>query len=584
MIEPDQFLFKKIMNLVKRFNKQDPIVLERMVKLEAISRRLAVVAGALCGNRIEVLEAEQEGGLKGNLFYLPTQFNKLDSLEDNLKFYFFRTVFLSVQYLNKINLNSSIKDLNLSRQKAKDESSGIIDEIERDYPSIFEFYQKKKHLFDTEIEKSDKIPDYWLYGKLMFAGGVDATKKDTNSDDAAKSDQRSDTEIKSKAVEDAQVINVDKKTQEDYVLTHNFEKVDTAEEFNGVWRSFDGDDSLEKDAEALNELNLRYMVRTDDEVHSVYQADFRDINGIAESRDKVETGLCVLYDEWNYKKKSYKPDYCKVFLKSFVGNDITYASKTLSENASVLNGLRKKFSQIHQKRQATKRLPDGEEIDIDAVINLLTDIKSGHTPNENIYISRRKKESDISIMFLLDFSLSTDSYAAGNRILDIEKQAVILFGQVLSEYGIDFSIAGFYSKTRNNCTFISIKDFKDDWIKAKRNIGAIEPKGYTRIGPGLRHSNTLLKKQDNKNKWLILLSDGKPNDYDVYEGKYGISDIKQALRELHESQVNTYAIAIESTAKYYLPQMFGQNHYNILSNPNMLLHSLTTLYKRIQNQ
>ncbi|NOY49275.1 MAG: VWA domain-containing protein [Chlorobi bacterium] len=584
MIEPDQLLFKKIVNLVKRFNKQDPLVLKRTVKLEAISGRLALVASALCGNRIEVLEAEQEGGLKGNLFYLPTQFDRLDSLEANLKFYFFRTVFLSVQYLNKINLESANHDLGESRKEAKDKANHIIEEIRRDYPSIFEFYQKKKHLFDQESEKNENIPDFWLYGKLMFAGGTDATKKDTNADDAAKSDQRSATEVKSKAVEDARVINVDKKTQEDYVLTHNFEKVDTAEEFNGVWRSFDGDDSLEKDAEALNELNLRYMVRTDDEVHSVYQADFRDINGIAESKDKDEAGLCVLYDEWNYKTKSYKTDYCKVFLKSFVGNDISYASKTLKENATVLNGLRKKFSQIHQKRQATKRLPDGEEIDIDAVINLLTDIKSGHTPNENIYISKRKKESDISIMFLLDFSLSTDSYAAGNRILDIEKQAVILFGQVLSEYGIDFSIGGFYSKTRNNCTFISIKDFKDDWIKAKRNIGAIEPKGYTRIGPGLRHSNTLLKKQDNKNKWLILLSDGKPNDYDVYEGKYGISDIKQALRELHESQVNTYAIAIESTAKYYLPQMFGQNHYNILSNPNMLLHSLTTLYKRIQNQ
>ncbi len=583
MIEPDQLLFKKIMNLVKRFNKQDPLVLKRTVKLEAISGRLALVAGALCGNRIEVLEAEQEGGMKGNLFYLPAQFNKLDSLEANLKFYFFRTVFLSVQYLSKLNLESANNDLGKSRKEAKDMAVQIIEEIKRDYPTIFEFYQKKKHLFDRESEKNEKIPDYWLYGKLMFANAIDATKKDTNANDSAKSDQRSATEVKSKAVEDAQVINVDKKTQEDYVLTHNFEKVDTAEEFNGVWRSFDGDDSLEKDAEALNELNLRYMVRTDDEVHSVYQADFRDVNGIAESKDKDETGQCVLYDEWNFKKKSYKTDYCKVFLKSFVGNDISYATKTLKENAAVLNGLRKKFSQIHQKRQASKRLPDGEEIDFDAVINLLTDIKSGHTPNENIYISKRKKESDISIMFLLDFSLSTDSYAAGNRILDIEKQAVILFGQVLHEYGIDFSIGGFYSKTRNNCTFISVKDFNDHWIKAKRNIGAIEPKGYTRIGPGLRHSNTLLKKQNNKNKWLILLSDGKPNDYDVYEGKYGISDIKQALRELHEAQVNTYAIAIESTAKYYLPQMFGQNHYNILSNPNMLLHSLTTLYKRIQN-
>ncbi|RLD74676.1 MAG: NorD protein, partial [Bacteroidetes bacterium] len=374
-----------------------------------------------------------------------------------------------------------------------------------------------------------------------------------------------------------------KKTQEDYVLTHNFEKVDTAEEFKGVWRNFDGDDSLEKDAEALNELNLKHLVRTDDEVHSVYQADFRDVQGIAESANQEDDGKHVRYDEWNYQKKQYKPDYCRVYLKSIDGGNLNYASSVLKENASTLDGLRRKFAQIHQKRQFVRRMADGEEIDMDAVVDMFTDIKSGHTPSENIYISKRKKEPDISILFLVDLSLSTDSYAGGNRILDVEKQAVILFGQILHEYGVDFAIGGFYSKTRNNCAYISVKDFDDDWTKARRNIGTVEPRGYTRIGPALRHANSLISKRKMQNKWVILLSDGKPNDYDKYEGRYGIADVKQALREMHEYHINTYAIAIESTAKYYLPQMFGQNHYNILSHPDMLLKSLTTLYQRILN-
>ncbi|NPD47740.1 VWA domain-containing protein [Lentimicrobium sp. S6] len=114
-------------------------------------------------------------------------------------------------------------------------------------------------------------------------------------------------------------------------------------------------------------------------------------------------------------------------------------------------------------------------------------------------------------------------------------------------------------------------------------MAAVEPKGYTRIGPALRHSKSLISKRSMQNKWVILLSDGKPNDYDKYEGRYGVADVKQALREMHEFHINTYAVAIESTARYYLPQMFGQNHYNILSHPEMLLQSLTTLYQRIQN-
>jgi nitric oxide reductase NorD protein len=82
---------------------------------------------------------------------------------------------------------------------------------------------------------------------------------------------------------------------------------------------------------------------------------------------------------------------------------------------------------------------------------------------------------------------------------------------------------------------------------------------------------------------VILISDGKPNDYDKYEGKYGIQDVKQALRELNEKNVQSYALAIEAQAKYYLPQMFGKNHYQILSSPKNLIDSLVHLFVKIQH-
>ena len=230
-----------------------------------------------------------------------------------------------------------------------------------------------------------------------------------------------------------------------------------------------------------------------------------------------------------------------------------------------------------------KRLPDGESIDIDALVDWYTDLQSGRTPSDNIYLSKRKKEPDLAILFLLDLSMSTDSYADGSRVLDVEKQAVILFGEVLSEYGVDFAVSGFYSKTRNNCVYHSLKDFGESWTKGKQRIGAAEPEGYTRIGPALRHSKSLIEKQSARQKWVILLSDGKPNDFDKYEGRYGVADVKQALREMHERHISTYAIAIESVARYYLPQMFGQNHYNILSHADMLIPSLAILYRRINN-
>ena len=100
----------------------------------------------------------------------------------------------------------------------------------------------------------------------------------------------------------------------------------------------------------------------------------------------------------------------------------------------------------------------------------------------------------------------------------------------------------------------------------------------------MRHSGALLDKRNTKNKWVILISNGKPNDYDKYEGNYGINDVKQALRELNERQINSYTLAIEANAKYYLPQMFEQNHYQILTNPLELLQSLVKLYEKIKHQ
>ncbi|NQX97623.1 MAG: VWA domain-containing protein, partial [Flavobacteriales bacterium] len=129
----------------------------------------------------------------------------------------------------------------------------------------------------------------------------------------------------------------------------------------------------------------------------------------------------------------------------------------------------------------------------------------------------------------------------------------------------------------------NIKTFKENWIKTRDRIGAIETEGYTRIGTVLRHAGTLIRQQPTQRKWIILLSDGKPNDYDTYEGKYGIEDVKQALRELDKNHVNTFSLAIEHQAKYYLPQMFGHNNYNILPKTADLPLAFSKFYKRIIN-
>ncbi|HSI89503.1 MAG TPA: VWA domain-containing protein, partial [Adhaeribacter sp.] len=548
--------------------------------------RLTLLARAISGKAIELFPAEAEGGYKGNNYFLPIVFSELPTKEENLSFYFFRILYLSVQQQKNINWTYPEDDVPLSRKMALHSADEILPALFRQFPAAEELHQKFYIYFQTKAKEGQE-PDFsLLYGKWMQQLPTAEENELLNNVDEKvfKPTDKPETLLKARAVEEIKRLTVDKKQQEDYVLLHNFEKVETADEHDGDWRDFDGSDELEKHQDALEELSMRQTVRVDEPVHSVYQADFVEQATLSESAEINSKAFYIAYDEWDYKAKSYKKDFCKLFPEFQQELDFNYYQDTIRKNKSVLNSLRKMVASINNKAQQQRRLANGDNFDLDAVVDFYTDIHSGKTPDENIYTDTRKKEKDLSLMILLDLSLSSDSYVNNRKVLDVEKEVSILFGEILNEFGIDFCIDGFYSKTRNHSSYITIKDFDENWSRARNKVGAISPSGYTRIGTALRHAGNRLQARESKNKWVILLSDGKPNDYDRYEGTYGVQDVKQALKEYNQKNINSYAVAIESQAKYYLPQMFGQNHYQILSKPDDLIHSLVKLYTKIKNK
>jgi nitric oxide reductase NorD protein len=584
----DEYIYGKIAHYFKRRKEASVETALNTVKLDAIKPRLTIFARAITGKPIDIYAAEREGGYKNNNFFLPPLYSELDAYEKNLSFYLYRILYLSIQKnLNKNWFDNTEHPLKESRQKALEASEDILVHLFNEFPISKNIHNELKKYYTTQVSDKKGVDYTFLYGKWM-RDEPEALSQNTlkNFDEKAKKaiEEEIKTILKANPVEDVITLEVDKKQQEDYVMTHNFEKVDTAEEHEGGWRDFDGDDELDKHSKALEELNMKYTVRVDDTVHSVYQADFVENTTVSESADFKTTDYFIPYDEWDYANRQYKKNFCKVYPKTIVETDASYYKNTIAKNASTLMGLRKMLTTVNNKYKQQRRQPQGDEFDIDALTDLFIDARSGHTPSEKVYLSKRKKEKDLSILMLLDISLSSDSYAANNRVIDVEKQVSILFGEILNEFNVDFSINCFFSKTRNYSTYVNLKHFDDDWHKAKFKIGTVEPEGYTRIGAAIRHSGALLAKRDTKNKWLILISDGKPNDYDKYEGKYGINDVKQSLRELKEQHINAYALAIEAQAKYYLPQMFGQNHYQILTTPVELLQSLVKLYDKIKHQ
>ncbi|MCZ8157625.1 MAG: VWA domain-containing protein [Leptospira sp.] len=383
-------------------------------------------------------------------------------------------------------------------------------------------------------------------------------------------------------LESAELLEVDKKKIEEYTLGHNFEKIETVEEFDGQWRDLDGSDNAEEEAEALNELNLKHMIRSEDPVHTTVSSDTGS-GTILEVADLYTPSLKFKYDEWDYKNKTYKIDYCFVEEDLVLDSRPHYADSVFSKHRFTMQQLKRKMYALVQDRILKKRVANGDQVDIDAVVDLYADIRAKVTPSELLYVRSQREISNMTLFFLMDLSLSTDSWIGGNRILDVERESLLLFSNALESLDIPFEMGAFYSRTRNQCKFLRIKSLKESLQQTKDRLGALDPIGYTRIGPALRHTGVLLDKVKTKQKWIILLTDAHPNDYDRYEGKYGTEDVHQAVKELKQRGIFVHTLAIGRDEKPVIPKMMREASYQMLADPRGLTDSLHRFFAKAIN-
>ncbi|HRH99127.1 MAG TPA: VWA domain-containing protein, partial [Prosthecobacter sp.] len=175
-----------------------------------------------------------------------------------------------------------------------------------------------------------------------------------------------------------------------------------------------------------------------------------------------------------------------------------------------------------------------------------------------------------------------DSWVDDARVLDTIRETLFCVGEVMDEFIETFAVAGFSSNTRRQCDFHLIKDFRDPWRIARARLGKIEADGYTRIGPALRHAQELLTRQSAEKKVIFLLTDGRPCDYDRYEGEYGIRDVRKAIETGVKHGIMTHAFAIEQRAREHFPRMFARQHYDIVPNPRALAASMCGAFARLR--
>ena len=202
--------------------------------------------------------------------------------------------------------------------------------------------------------------------------------------------------------------------------------------------------------------------------------------------------------------------------------------------------------------------------------------------NHAAKIRARPNSRDLSIAVLLDASLSTDAWLQERRVLDVEKSALLALTHGLSACGDEHAIFTFTSRRRTFVSVSTIKDF-DELLgpKVVRRIQAIKPGQYTRIGAAVRHVTAKLMQRPHRHRLLVVITDGKPNDIDQYEGRYGIEDTRMAIREGRKAGLCVFGVTVDAHAREYFPYIFGRGAYAIFPNVDRLPVALPAIYRQV---
>jgi nitric oxide reductase NorD protein len=225
--------------------------------------------------------------------------------------------------------------------------------------------------------------------------------------------------------------------------------------------------------------------------------------------------------------------------------------------------------------------PDGDELDLSALVRSVADRRAGGIGSERVYTAVRNVARDLSVCVLVDVSLSTDSYVEERRVLDVE-EALLAFTHGLSACGDEHAILTFTSHRRQRVDIRTVKDFEEKLnARVVRRIQALKPGSYTRMGAAIRHATALLEKRPHTHRLLLMLTDGKPNDIDHYEGRYAIEDTRVAVQEARRAGLRLFGVTVDAQGRDYLPYIFGPGAYAIFPHVARLPSALPAIYRQL---
>lgn len=366
----------------------------------------------------------------------------------------------------------------------------------------------------------------------------------------------------------------DETERKDYLSLNRFEKMLSLIESMNINRAVEDDDEegAKKALDDAEELRLSTHSRkaaTRLKVDLDIAAAGADLGAIAEAN----------YPEWNWRRNQLVPDCVRVISRIAEDEAEPPASDT---RAAMIQQIRRRFEAFRPKAEVLRAQTDGADLDMEAVVRSAVDLRSTGAASDRIYVQARRRLRDMSVAVLADASLSTDAWLGGRRVLDVEQEALLALSHALTACGDEHALFSFTSRKRRDVRVATLKDFDEPLCsRVERRIFGLKPGFYTRLGAAIRHVSACLLERPHEHRLLIVLTDGKPNDTDHYEGRFGVEDTRHAIHEARRAGLSVFGVTVDEKAQDYFPTLFGRGAYSIVHDPAHLPQACLSIYRNL---
>lgn len=370
----------------------------------------------------------------------------------------------------------------------------------------------------------------------------------------------------------------DQAERKDSLILHKFEAILSWAEFMNLNRRVDDDDNddAKKAADDQDEIGLGQISKAPATRLKLH------LDLAPEDVDRERLAGKTLYPEWDVRTNAYLPDHCQVFeSKGEIKGEVP-SFRADANSARRINAVKRQFEALRPGRVIIPAQRDGDDLDMEAAVRAQADLKACGESNDNIWRQSRPEARDLAVSILLDVSRSTESAVGDRSVIEVEREALAALAWGLNACGDNFAINAFSSLKRDRVYLTKCKDFNETMSESvEQKIGALNPGFYTRLGAAIRHTSVELAKQSSNKRLLLVITDGKPNDLDHYEGRHGIEDTRVAINEARRLGHAVYGITIDAKGQSWFSRMFGPGRFSIIPQPEKLTQALPQIYRQL---